>query len=52
MQIIVLAFSVANGIEKLNVNNGENHTIQAGERAALTARITELQEKLNSYDER
>ncbi|CAF1143634.1 unnamed protein product [Adineta ricciae] len=43
---------VANGIEKLNVSDGENHTIQAGERAALTARITELQEKLNSYDER
>ncbi|CAF0981051.1 unnamed protein product [Adineta ricciae] len=43
---------VANGMEKLNVGNGENHTAQVGERAALTARITELQEKLNSYDER
>ncbi|CAF1398635.1 unnamed protein product [Adineta steineri] len=49
---------VENGVEQLNLNNHENHNIhndgriQVGERAALTARITELQEKINTFDEK
>ncbi|UJR31047.1 hypothetical protein I4U23_018557 [Adineta vaga] len=49
---------VENGVEQLHLNNNENHSIQndgriqVGERAALTARITELQERLNAFDER
>ncbi|CAF1054536.1 unnamed protein product [Rotaria sp. Silwood1] len=57
-QNFTLVQSRENGIEQLNLNNNENHTIQndgripVGERAALTARITELQEKVNAYDEK
>ncbi|CAM4770282.1 unnamed protein product [Rotaria magnacalcarata] len=49
---------IENGIEHLNFNNTENHNmqndrkLQASERAALTARITELQEKVNAFEDR
>ncbi|CAF2753566.1 unnamed protein product [Rotaria sp. Silwood2] len=47
-----------NGVEQLNLSNNQNHNIQndgripVGERAALAARITELQEKVNAFDEK
>ncbi|CAF0849926.1 unnamed protein product [Rotaria sordida] len=57
-QHFTLVQPLENGVEQLNLNNNENHNIQnngriqAGERAALTARITELQEKVNAFDEK
>ena len=54
-------FSIENGVQQLDLNhtrtsnefdNRAEARMHAGERAALLARITELQEKLNNLEER
>ena len=47
----LLRFRLENGFQQMNLNHHENR-LQASERAMLTARITELQEKINLLEER
>ncbi|CAF1278513.1 unnamed protein product, partial [Rotaria sordida] len=57
-QYYYLTQPIENGIEKINLNNNDNQIVQNDERnsvneqAVLKAQISELQEKLNAFDER
>ncbi|CAF1188763.1 unnamed protein product [Rotaria magnacalcarata] len=56
-QYYYLTQPVENGIEQLNVNHDDNQTVKneqqnhVQEQAALNVRISELQEKINAFDE-